>query len=295
MHPKNRDALNARVVKAAEAALAAQGYAASIDVLVGIGWLDPGAVERWRRGQIDYLEQAVQANLSRVSEAMKLFRQWAAAKGLTASQTAYVARRPGRPTLQFSKSGAHSIETLYRTHWVSKALSEKQRERLAEKASRPPDLLVVQPLKSDWTCHRCGRAGDGGLLIMENEGPACLPCVGLGDLEFLPAGDAKLTRRVKANSPRSAVVVRFSRTRGRYERQGLLVEPQVLADCMADIEAERSTQDRSRESRRGRSRGARLDHTRGRISASQRPRDSIGPNPGIEESRSAMDPNDIPF
>ena len=71
---------------------------------------------------------------------------------------------------------------------------------------------------------------------MENPGPACLRCVGLEDLEFLPAGDALLPRRVKAKSARSAVVVRFSRSRRRYERQGLLVEPQAVADAQRDLE-----------------------------------------------------------
>ena len=77
--------------------------------------------------------------------------------------------------------------------------------------------------------HRCGKTGD--LLMMENAGPACLDCVGLGDLEFLPAGDARLSRRAKVKSARYAVVVRFSGTRRRYERQGLLVEPSALADA----------------------------------------------------------------
>jgi hypothetical protein len=85
---------------------------------------------------------------------------------------------------------------------------------------------VIAPRNRDWKCHRCG--GTGPLLIMEKEGPACLDCVGLGDLEFLAAGDAGLTRRAKALSPRSAVVVRWSRSRKRYERQGLLVEPAAL-------------------------------------------------------------------
>ena len=74
---------------------------------------------------------------------------------------------------------------------------------------------------------------------MENPGPACLRCVGLDNLVFLPAGNALLTRRVKANSTRFAVVVRFSRSRRRYERQGLLVEPQALT------QAERSLKIRS--------------------------------------------------
>lgn len=48
-----------------------------------------------------------------------------------------------------------------------------------------------------------------------------------------------LTRRAKSKSSRHAVVVRFSRTRRRYERQGLLVEPQALADAQQKLEAPR--------------------------------------------------------
>jgi hypothetical protein len=229
MSRKNRVPLADRVAKAAEAALAARHFVSAIDVLVGIGWLDPEAVEHWRRGQIDHLERVVRTNLPRISEALKLFRSWATARGLSASQTAYVARTPQRQTLRFSRSGNPAIEASYRTHWVSPELSEKKRERLAEKASHAPELVVIQPLNTDWTCHRCGGTGD--LLMMENLGPACLRCVGLDDLAYLPAGDSLLTRRAKAKSTRHAVVVRFSRTRRRYERQGLLVELQALADA----------------------------------------------------------------
>ncbi|SRR5713226_4561409 len=237
MSRKNRTPLADRVVKAAEAALAAQDFASPIDVLVGIGWLDGSTAERWRRGQNDCLEAVVQVNPERLLEALKLFQSWATGRGLSASPTDYVARTPQRQTLRFSRSGDPAIDALYRTHWVSQELSEKKRERLAEKASRAPDLVVVQPLKSEWTCHRCGSTGD--LLMMENSGPACLCCVGLDDLEFLPAGDALLSRRVKAKSTRYAVVVRFSRSRRRYERQGLLVEPLALAEVQRDLEARR--------------------------------------------------------
>jgi hypothetical protein len=103
--------------------------------------------------------------------------------------------------------------------------------------SKPPELVVINPLNDKWKCHHCGNTGD--LLVMEKPGPACLRCVGLDDLEFLPAGDALLTRRAKAKSARSAVVVRFSRSRKRYERQGALVEPQALADAQREIEARR--------------------------------------------------------
>jgi hypothetical protein len=164
MNPENRHRLADRVVKAAEAALAAQNYASSVDVLIGIGWLDPGSLKRWRQGQVDYLERAVQTNLSRISEAMKLFRSWASAKGLVPSETQYVARTPQRQTLRFSDSGDPEIERAYRTHWVSPALSQRKRERLTQKTNRAPELVVVLPLNEAWTCHRCG--GTGSILVM---------------------------------------------------------------------------------------------------------------------------------
>jgi hypothetical protein len=229
MSRKNRPPLADRVTSAADAAVAARHYVSPFDVLLGLGWLDPNSARRWQQGQIDCLESVLQSNPLRISEAMTLLRSWAVGKGLIASETDYVARTPARQALRFSRSGDAAIELLYRTHWVSPELSQRKRERLEEKASRPPELVVIQPSRTAWTCNRCGGTGD--LLIMENGGPACLRCVGLDDLEFLPAGDALLTRRAKAGSARHAVVVRFSRTRRRYERRGLLVEPQALRDA----------------------------------------------------------------
>lgn len=57
-------------------------------MLVGIGWLDPGAFKRWKQGQIDYLEAAVQTNLPRISVAMKLLRSWAGRAGPNPEQDA---------------------------------------------------------------------------------------------------------------------------------------------------------------------------------------------------------------
>jgi hypothetical protein len=135
--------------------------------------------------------------------------------------------------LRFSRSGDAGNESSFRTHWISPELSERKRARLKEKASRPPELVVIQPLNREWACHRCG--GTGELLMMESPGPVCLGCAGLADLEFVPAGDALLTRRAKTKSARFAVVVRFSRARGRYERRGLLVEAQALAEAEREV------------------------------------------------------------
>jgi len=225
----------------------------AIDVLVGLGWLEPRRVDEWRQGRVPYLEAVVIASLGKISTAMKVFREWAAARGLKPSQTAYVARTRDRRPLRFSKSGDPGIERAYCTHWVSPELSDRKRERLAERQSRPPDLVVVSPVK-DWACVVCG-SEDGGWLIMEDPGPVCMACAEMDHLVFLPSGDAALTRRAKKNSRLSAVVVRFSRARKRYERQGILVEEDALEraerECLADEEARARRRERDAAGRAG--------------------------------------------
>ena len=237
MSRTNRRPLVERVTEAAEASLASQSYASPFHVLLGLGWLDPNSARRWQQGQVECLESIMQVSPARIAEAMGLLRSWAAANRLPESEAAYVARTSQRPPLRFTRSGDPELERQFRTHWLSNEISQTQRERLDDKAKRPPELVVISPLNQEWKCHRCG--GGEGLLIMETPGPLCLACAGLDDLEYLPSGDALLTRRAKARSERHAVVVRFSRTRKRYERQGILVEPQALREVRVQLEQER--------------------------------------------------------
>jgi hypothetical protein len=114
---------------------------------------------------------------------------------------------------------------------------EKERA-LEHRLSRPPERVAFLILR-DSLCSECGiELGQGSLLYMEADQALCLACAGLGDLEYLPAGDAALTRRAAKLSARTAVVVRFSRSRGRHERQGILVEEPALQraeeDCALD-------------------------------------------------------------
>jgi hypothetical protein len=247
LHPDRHEALKKRVVSAAEAALAHHQYVSAIDVLTGSGLLAPTHVDSWRKGRIDFLERAIQANLDKISQSMAIFRQWALEKGLKPSETRYVRRtRGGTVELQFSKSGNPAIETNYRTHYVSSSLSERKQERLREKLSNPAKPVVFEIVR-DSACSECGaELARGSFLVMAAEQPLCLPCARLGDLEFLPAGDTALTRRSSRYSERTAVVVRFSRSRGRYERQGILVEQSAL---------EKAEQECSEELRNARKRG----------------------------------------
>ena len=228
-----RQDLELRVTRVAEAVLAEQRFVSAIDVFIGLGWLAPSHVDRWRQGRVDSLERIMQINPDKLTSAMAAFERWAKDQGLKPSETNYVARTRDRRQLRFSASGDRDTDRAYRTHWVSPELPE----RAVERQSRPPELVVISPVK-EWTCASCGDTGD--LLFMEDAGPLCLDCADLGHLIFLAAGDAALTRRAKKASRLSAVVVRWSRSRKRYERQGILAEAEAIEraeqECLSDAE-----------------------------------------------------------
>ncbi len=234
--PSGHPRLEKRVARAAQEALAERKFVTPIDVLIGLGWLHPVHLDPWRQRRIDDLEQLIQVGPDKVEPAMELFRRWATSRGLEPSEAEYVARSASRAPLRFTAGGDEALERAFRTHWLSPELSRLERARISERESRPPELVVISPLK-EFTCSICG-AEDGGLLIMEDSGPVCMACAELDHLVFLPSGNAALTRRAKAGSRLFAVVVRFSRSRRRYERQGLLVEEAALqraeAECLAD-------------------------------------------------------------
>lgn len=122
----NRTQIEQRIIEVARTTLEHQQFVSPIDILVGIGWLQLSQVEGWRKGYIPYLEKVVQANLSKISFAMKCFRRWAINTGLKPSETAYLVKtKNGKKALQFSKTAHPTIETAYRTHYISLLLSEK--------------------------------------------------------------------------------------------------------------------------------------------------------------------------
>lgn len=100
------------------------------------------------------------------------------------------------------------------------------------------------------TCSECGEelGQHAWITLVENKGAFCLACADLEHLLFLPSGDAALTRRAKKHSTLSAVVLKWSRARKRYERQGLLVEEPALAqaeqECLADADVRARRKDR---------------------------------------------------
>ena len=99
------------------------------------------------------------------------------------------------------------------------------------------------------TCSECGdELGRRAWITLAGErGALCLACADLDHLVFLPAGDVALTRRACKHSALAAIVLRWSRARKRYERQGLLVEEAALARAEAECLADADARDRARE------------------------------------------------
>lgn len=134
-----------------------------------------------------------------------------------------------------------------------KATSATGRETGRQASADSRDIVVFWILR-DSACAECGsELAKGRFLRMERERPLCLACADLDHLIFLARGDTALTRRASKFSTLRAVVVRFSRSRKRYERQGVLVEEAALEqaerECLADATARERARDRAAERR----------------------------------------------
>jgi hypothetical protein len=145
---------------------------------------------------------------------------------------------------------------------MERAQSEAELQHTA-----PKDLVVFSILR-DSQCAECGEElWKGNFLFMEKERALCLACADLDHLVYLPRGDVALTRRAKKYSTLSAVVVRFSRARGHYERQGILVKESALEkaehECVQDAGSRAARRERQevRRIEQDRDLGARVANT----------------------------------
>ena len=232
----NRTDIKKRVIQIAETVLYKQQYVSPIDIFIGIGWLQPVHVQEWRKGKIPYLEKVIHGNLGEISFAMKCFRKWATEKKLKPSKTVYLLRTKGsRKEAVFSKSGNFNIEKAYNTTYVSPILSEKKQLKLKEKLDKPPEL-VAHIVMHDTQCQQCKKELlKGNFLFMEADQLLCLNCAGFADLVFLGSGDPVLTRPSRKYSNKCIIVVKFSRARKRYERQGILVTEVAIQKAQQEL------------------------------------------------------------
>lgn len=104
-----------KIVAAVGRVLARQRYVSPIEVLVELKLLAADDSQRWKRGQVPYLERVIRCNLSRAGRILRILRFHAHDLNLKPSITCYHHRKC---PLRFSKSGEHLIEEAYSRHFV---------------------------------------------------------------------------------------------------------------------------------------------------------------------------------
>src|SRR4029077_804632 len=127
---------------------------------------------------------------------------WGAAAGLTSIY------RCG--TELFGRRGKRTFSD----RWVS---TEAMTPEEHQSPSETKDLVVFDIVRESKCAECLHELWKGDFLFMEGRRPLCLRCADLDHLVYLPRGDTALTRRARKRSALSAVVVRFSRSRRRYE------------------------------------------------------------------------------
>jgi hypothetical protein len=238
------DDLEERVRRAAEACLERDGAVGPLELLQQILLLHPTHFQAWQKGNPYYaiLEQHIQCGPAKLARSYQYFHDWVRQRGLVPMEASYVRSTPhGSEPLEVTLDGDPEREQFFRTRYVPANLTENKTQKLRDKLHKAPDLVVYELTSPTSVCSECqAEIFKESFLFMERNQPLCLACADLDHLEFLPSGDTALTRRARKYSSLAAVVVRFSRARKRYERQGLLVTPDALAraeqECTDDAE-----------------------------------------------------------
>jgi len=112
---------------------------------------------------------------------------------------------------------------------------------------------IVYILRRETQCGRCERELLQKEFICLTGGEAlCLDCAGLAHLEYLPAGDAAVTRRATRYSGLHVVVMKKSAARKRSERQGILAEPEAIrrAETESAADADKRAQQQAKAAKR---------------------------------------------
>ncbi len=251
------DNLKERVRKAAEACLKRDGAVGPLQLLQQMLLLHPTHFHAWQHGNPYYtvLEEHIQCGVSKLTKTYQYFDEWVRPRGLVPVEASYTRSTPRGPEpLRITIDGDPERERFFRTHYAPANLTAKKATKLRDKLHKAPDLVVFELTSPTSTCTECQREIlKGEFLFMERGQPLCLGCADLDHLEFLPSGDAALSRRARKHSSLAAVVVRFSRARKRYERQGLLVTGHGLAqaeqECSDDAEERALCRERDAELR----------------------------------------------
>lgn len=83
------------------------------DIFIEIGILDTKDYERWRKGQVDYLERVCKGSIAKLSKTIKEIYKYAREQNLKINTTYYRKYGKGNIKLRFSKFRNEQLEKLY--------------------------------------------------------------------------------------------------------------------------------------------------------------------------------------
>lgn len=102
-----------------------KGYATIVDILLDLGYLTKQNYEKWRCGQVPYLEKVLTVNLNKLSLILKTAHAYANKRKYKKSITFYKKYKSKRKIkLRFSASNNEKIEQSYSTHFVSNDINK---------------------------------------------------------------------------------------------------------------------------------------------------------------------------
>jgi hypothetical protein len=244
-----------RVVRSAEAVLDVAGCVSPIELLKQLQFLESSHVRQWEKGVHECLDDRIQVGPKKLADTFRIFSEWVHENGLiSVKATLRTSGRDQSHELRITKDANPEMEAFYRTYYAPSDITPRKLEALKKKVNKPPDLVVFITVRETVPCGECGvDITRGDFLFREKETCLCLQCADLDHLEFLPSGDAAMSRRAKKYSPLWSVVVQFNRRAKRYERRGILVLSFAIAraekECLSDAD-QRAAQRKRNELRR---------------------------------------------
>ena len=108
-----------KVVKAVNDELIHSHFISAIAVFQRLKLLDKADVEKWKKGQVPFLERVIMCSLGKVSRILQLIRLHTHDLNMKPSITVYQRKaKSGKIALRFSKSGDKKLEETYARHFI---------------------------------------------------------------------------------------------------------------------------------------------------------------------------------
>ncbi|WLE95651.1 MAG: hypothetical protein QTN59_13300 [Candidatus Electrothrix communis] len=122
-----KDKYYPRIVRAVGNILAQSDVISPSEILIEMGNLSKKNYEAWRKGQVPYLERAIEGSLSKANRILRIIGFHAHDLNMVPRQTIYHQWGKGKNrVLRFSKSGDSNIEKSYSCHYAWDQSKEKK-------------------------------------------------------------------------------------------------------------------------------------------------------------------------